>query len=118
MDYSEYIDVPSAKARFMGNEALYKKFLFQIPERSLFRDLEERLGEGNAEDAFVAAHTMKGLVANLSLTAVEKNISAVVEPLRAGNMPDDADFQKLKELYEKTIGVIQEIQREDIRLFD
>lgn len=117
MDYSEYIDVPSAKSRFMNNEALYKRFLFQLPEKGMIQDLDEKMGAGNIKDAFAAAHTIKGVVANLSLTAVEKSISLVVEPLRAGNMPDDADYQKLKELYEKTIEVILEIQKEDVQLF-
>ena len=117
MDYSEYIDIPSVKSRFMGNEALFKRFLFQFPDKGMLQDLEEKVSAGDAKEAFASAHTMKGVVANLSLTAVEKSIAPVVEALRAGNLPDDADYQKLKELYEKTMEVILEIQKADVQLF-
>lgn len=117
MDYRDYVDVPSAKDRFMGNEAMFKKFLYQLPDRNMFQDLEDKLDAGDVKEAFVAAHTLKGLAANLSLKGMEKELHVVVEALRAGNMPEDAQRQALREKYAECVEVIEIIREQNIQLF-
>lgn len=67
MEISNYIDVADAAERFMKNDGIFKKFLFRFPGEKGFQELFDLLEKGTAEEAFRAAHTMKGLAANLSL---------------------------------------------------
>ncbi|MCM1284036.1 MAG: Hpt domain-containing protein [Muribaculaceae bacterium] len=117
MDYNEYIDVASAKDRFMGNEQMFKHFLYQLPERDLFQNLVDKLEEKNVEEAFAAAHTIKGLVGNLSLSGLGQRVNPVVEALRAGNLPSEEEQQLLKDEYEKAIAFIEKVKEQDLPLF-
>ena len=69
------IQVDEALERLMGSEALL--------ERLLGKFLEDRnLAEDRREDAFRAAHTLKGVCGNLSMTRLEALVSQMVELLR------------------------------------
>lgn len=88
-------DYETTMARFLGSEAMYLKLL-----NMLFRDdSREKLGAaleaGDLAGAFEAAHTLKGVAANLGLTPLCSAVSAIVEPLRAGD--DTADYPALFE---------------------
>ena len=71
--------------RFMGNEAMYMRFLDMLFEDENLRRLGEALEEGNMNDAFTAAHTLKGVAGTMGLTPLYKAICAIVEPLRSGD---------------------------------
>ena len=51
----------------MGSEALVKRFAVKFLEDKSFEELTESLKEKDGEDAFRAAHTLKGICANLGL---------------------------------------------------
>lgn len=112
----EVIDIPSAKERFMGNEALYKKFLFRFPDSSLMTELEQHLAEKNVEDAFRDAHTMKGMVGNLSLYKLMDSASKVTEILRAGELPKE-EMDELREAYRTALDTVKAIMEKDEALF-
>lgn len=117
MGYLEELDIPSAKERFMENEALYKKFLFKLPENTLLNDLEQHLAEGNLEEAFRDAHTMKGMLGNLSMYKVMEAASKVTEKLRANTPPEDEEMEELRTTYKAALSVVDEIKENDIKLF-
>ena len=75
-------DYHSTMARFMGNEAMYMKFLDM-----LFKD--DNLEKLVYEEALSAAHTLKGVVGNMGRTPLFHAVCAVVEPLRAGTASVD-----------------------------
>lgn len=63
------------------------------------------------EDAFRAAHTIKGICQNLSLTALLKAASELTEALRnKTEYSNDIEpyFENLKEIYTRTISYINE----------
>jgi len=117
MRYEDIIDIPSAKERFMGNYKIFSKFLYQFPERSLFSDLKEQINQKEIEKAFETAHTMKGIVGNLSLKEIEKPLLPLVEVLRKGENPTDQEWEALEEAYKHTVEEIRNIQKEDTPLF-
>ena len=90
------IDIDAGVERFMGNEALYEKFLHRFAEDKSYSELAAALAEGNCETAFTAAHTLKGVSGNLSLTKLQKIVSEQVEYLRAGNL--DAAIPLMKDI--------------------
>ena len=67
------------------------KFLTRVISDPSFVLLESAFANGNAEEAFRAAHTIKGVCGNLSLTKMAKSASALTEALRgAAEIPPEA----------------------------
>lgn len=117
MEICDYIDAADAAGRFMNNEAMYKKFLFRFGDEDGFPSLFDRLENGTAEEAFNAAHTMKGLCANLSLKSINTILVPMTETLRGGDMPEKAQVEELRRAYEETLEVLEKVQKEEIPLF-
>lgn len=110
-------DVDTAIKRFMGNEALYIKFLTKFEKDESFADIEKYVAEKNAEEIFKAAHTLKGVAANLGLDQIAQNASDVVEIFRGKAQFDDADtdrldgiMENLRSTYQTLIQIIHEQQ--------
>ena len=73
-------------ARCFGNEALYLKLVATIPGEASFGKLKDALAEKNLKAAFEAAHALKGVLGNLSLTPLYAPTSELTELLRAGTI--------------------------------
>ena len=69
-------------ARFAGQPALYEKYLLRMPQDLTFSLLRQAVAEKNGREAFFQAHTLKGILGNLSLTALYQELSPLVERLR------------------------------------
>ena len=102
-------DYDDVVRRLMG-EKLVRKFLLK------FLDDERTLSEGDYKEAFRAAHTLKGVCQNLSLTSLYQVSSQLTEELRnedtavPGN-PNISDYMsKVTAEYHKTIEAIQELE--------
>ncbi len=107
-------DVEATLKRFMGNDAIYLKFLGKFPGDQNYANLGANMESGNYEEAYKCAHALKGVVGNLGLTPIFDHVSVLVEELRnKANADVDAarageEWQKVKEVYEKFISVINE----------
>ena len=55
------IDVDSVMQRFMGSERLTEKFMKRFADDMTFSQLEKAVAAGDSEEAFRAAHTLKGV---------------------------------------------------------
>jgi HPt (histidine-containing phosphotransfer) domain-containing protein len=77
-------------ARCFGNETLYFKLVRTIPAESGFDKLAAAIGENDLATAFEHAHSLKGILGNLSLTPLYEPICAMTEKLRAR---EQADYQ-------------------------
>ena len=97
------VDYQTTMNRFMGNNALYLKLLDLLFQDTNLRQLGEALDMNDLSGAFVAAHTLKGVVGNMGLSLLYDAVSAIVVPLRIGEPRDDyqamfaaiqAEFQK------------------------
>lgn len=97
--------------RFMGNEALVERFMFKFLNDKSFSQLTEQLSAKNAEEAFKACHTLKGVMGNLALDGFKKPVLELTEVLRAGSLDgSDELYAAIKEKYEPLIGILQKYQ--------
>lgn len=89
-------DVRGLTERFMNDMDLYQTCLQMFWDDLSYQHLGEALQAGNCKKAFEAAHTMKGVVANLGLTPLLATVTRLVEPLRAGSCAGlEADYEVL-----------------------
>lgn len=107
-------DVEGTLKRFMGNDAIYQKFLGKFPNDPNYANLGTNIESGNFEEAYKCAHALKGVVGNLGLTPIFDTVSTLVEELRnKANADVDAvrakeEWQEIKTVYEKFITIINE----------
>ena len=105
-------DYEGVVSRLVKEERI-KKFLFKFLTDSTFTGLTEFIADGNYEEAFRAAHTIKGLCQNLGFDQLYKSSFALTEALRGGKKPeDDTLYQQVKEDYEQVINAIKSLDAE------
>lgn len=105
------IEVDEALRRFLGNEALYIKFLLKFPKDKSYMNLISAIEDNNLEEAFKSAHTLKGVAGNLSLNNLYNLLIPYVEILREGDL--EAAKTKLAELEKAYTTAIQGIFKLD-----
>ena len=76
----------------LGSEALIKKFALKFLEDTSFQSLKEGLEKGDGEQAFRAAHTLKGVCLNLGFDNLYPSSKDLTELLRAGSMDGYEDL--------------------------
>lgn len=100
-------NVEEGRRRLMQNDALYIRLLHHFPQVVEKCTLCENLEQQDYKSAFQAAHDMKGVTANLSLTPLYEGYSDMVSRLRAekydGLMEEGARLGALAEEICKTI---------------
>ena len=69
-------------SRCLNNEAFYLRMVKMGLNDKHFDQLQEAVASGNAKEAFEAAHALKGVMGNLSLTPVYDPVCALTEALR------------------------------------
>ena len=74
-----------ALARFMNNSELYVKMLGKFPAAVRDADVPAHFAAKDYEAAVSAAHTLKGVSGNLSLTPLFTAYTEIVRLLRAGD---------------------------------
>lgn len=89
-------DTAEGISRCCGSEALYLRLVKMIPEEKGFDALQNAIEANDPEAAFAAAHTLKGVLGNLSLTPMYELASDMTELLRAREGTDYASM--LREL--------------------
>lgn len=93
-------DVDNTISRFMGNEDLYLKFLNKFQNDQSFTNIKQCIAEENAVETFKAAHTLKGVAANLGLDPIAKCASDITELLRGKEDFSDVDMGQLNTIKE------------------
>jgi HPt (histidine-containing phosphotransfer) domain-containing protein len=78
------MDAENGVKRVGGNESLYIRLLKKYVADNYYEQLAVKLREGDLEAATGAAHTLKGVSANLSLPAVNEAALAVELALKNG----------------------------------
>lgn len=100
------ISVKEGAERFNDNLEVYEKCLYEFPNDEHYNELFEALKDEDAQRAFAAAHALKGVAGNLSLTRLYTDIVPLVEVLRAGTVegadallePVAADYKEIIEI--------------------
>lgn len=72
-------------SRLGGNAALVRLLLGKFPKDGSFSELSCALEDGRTQDAFQAAHTLKGVSANLGIQSLFLKASEITEYLRGGD---------------------------------
>ncbi|MBQ6154043.1 MAG: Hpt domain-containing protein [Ruminococcus sp.] len=81
-------DTAEGLARCYGNEALYLRLIGMVVKEQNFDNLERAIAANDLNAAFEAAHALKGVLGNLSLTPMYDKCSEITELLRARTETD------------------------------
>jgi HPt (histidine-containing phosphotransfer) domain-containing protein len=102
------VNVDTAMERFMNNTALLERFLRKFYTDQNYPKLKEALGNNDTQEAFSAAHTLKGVSGNLSLDTMYEVVSEITELLRAEDIEGAKEFfPRVTEIYERTLEGLQ-----------
>lgn len=94
----------------MRTEERVKKFVLMFLKDDSFRLLEDSLAGKNVDEAFRAAHTLKGVGQNLSFERFYKIDFEITEMLRAKDMDAAiAAMPKLRECYQNIVDCIAKL---------
>ncbi len=86
------VNTQEGLSRCMNNEAFYLKLVNMALDNGGYAQLTAAVRAGDKHAAFEAAHALKGMVGNLSLTPLYEPVSEMTELLRAGS---EADYESL-----------------------
>ncbi|MBO6114958.1 MAG: Hpt domain-containing protein [Lachnospiraceae bacterium] len=86
-------NVEEGLTRCINNEALYLRLVGTVVDEKNFDKLRNALEEGNPDEAFEAAHALKGVLGNLALTPIYDKVVEMTELLRART---DMDYSALE----------------------
>ncbi len=104
--FYEAIDSPAKPVieRFGGNADMARRFVLKFTEDGSFGSLAEALGNNEKEEAFRAAHTLKGISVSLGFEKLFEKSSQITELLRSGDMEGAKEaYPELKAEYFKVI---------------
>lgn len=102
------VNIEDALQRFMNNSALYEKMLGKLVKNVREIEVLPSIEAGDYNAACDKAHTLKGVMGNLSITPLYKSYTQIVNLLRENN-PDEAKTLLLETLpvQEKIIACIE-----------
>ncbi len=104
------VNMKTAMERFMNNEDLLVRFLKKFSQDPNYGMFKEAMAEKRYEDAFKAAHTLKGLCGNLSLEGLFDIVSREVEFLRNKQYPEAEEaLPEVVQEYEKITEILDSI---------
>ena len=99
----------------LRSERLVQKFVLKFLSDGSYDLLCRSLEEKNYEEAFRAAHTIKGVCQNLSIDKLQASSSRLCEALRNGYTPEaDALAEETAEDYRQTVAAIRAFQEASV----
>lgn len=97
----------------LRSEKMVQKFALKFLKDSSYDLLVRSLQEKNYEEAFRAAHTIKGVCQNLGFTKLGDSSSHLTDALRSGWSEEAGPYvEQVKEDYEKTTGALRILEAE------
>ena len=94
-----------------SSEALVKKFALKFLDDNSYSNLEDALADGNVENAFRAAHTLKGICLNLGLKNLYTVSSDLTEKLRGRELDGyEALYERVSEQYKITVNALKSVE--------
>lgn len=93
----------------MMRESLVEKFTLKFLDDPSYDNLCEAISQQNREDAFRAAHTIKGVCQNLSFTKLYQSSNLLTQELRNGWGSDTENlFAQVQKDYAEMIDAIKQ----------
>lgn len=97
----------------LRSERLVQKFVLKFLEDGSYDLLCRSMAEENYEEAFRAAHTLKGVCQNLSFDQLYGSSAKLCEALRGGYHPEaPALVEQVRADYQQTAAAIRSFQAE------
>ena len=97
----------------LRSERLVTKFVVKFLDDDSCALLLRSMDAENYEEAFRAAHTIKGVCQNLSIDKLQASSSRLCESLRNGYTPEsDALAEEVRADYSQTAAAIEAFQKE------
>lgn len=91
----------------MPSERLIQKYVLKFPADPSFENLKKAIEGREEEEAFRAAHTIKGICANLGLSKLLKSSSSLTDALRSGwSSEAESLFDQVESDYRQTVEAI------------
>lgn len=101
-------DLEGAIKRFCGDEALYVSCLGMFLKDETMEQLNQAIDEQRWDDAFTAAHALKGVAGNMGFVPLMHAISKLVVQIRSGRLADiSSTLVQVNEIYREIIDVVQ-----------
>lgn len=101
-----------AKSRLMSDK-LITKFILKFLADPSMETLRAAVAKDNKEEAFRAAHTLKGVAANLAFTELSASASALTEQLRPCTEEPDAKLVKaVEQSYDLVVSTLKQFEAE------
>lgn len=92
----------------LRSERLIQKFLLKFLEDDSYDQLCRAMQQQNHQEAFRAAHTIKGICLNFGFTTLLQSSSALTDSLRNGWSPESIPLaEQVTCDYQRTINAIQ-----------
>jgi HPt (histidine-containing phosphotransfer) domain-containing protein len=102
-ELKQYVNTEKALERIRGNSKLFKTLLTHfLATRTQFEQLRKEIEANDREAAAKSVHTIKGVAANLSMTALYE-ICPPFEALLKTDADTAETFKNFEATYEKTI---------------
>ncbi len=93
------VDTKEGLTRCMNNQTFYFKMLKMGLNNDQFEKLDKALAANKMDEAFEAAHALKGVLGNLALTPLYNPLAEMTEMLRAKKSADYVSmYQPILEL--------------------
>ena len=93
--------------RFRSEDRV-RRFVVKFLTDPSYDNLIKAYDEKNLEEAFRAAHTIKGICQNLSFTKLYESSHVLSDKLKAGEFDDTAEIlEQVKADYARTVSAIQ-----------
>ncbi len=77
------VNTSEAINRFMGNEALFLKFMRRLPKILKLSEMKQALSDDNGDEFYALMHDLKGVSGNLGLTDVYDAAQATLVEYRS-----------------------------------
>jgi HPt (histidine-containing phosphotransfer) domain-containing protein len=103
-------DVETTVKRFMGNEALYEKFVMKFLDDKNCEGIQANIEKSDYKEVFNCAHALKGVSANLGLDPITAIAAELCDLLR-NKQAEDVDAGKVDELGAKLTEVCGRIRK-------
>lgn len=102
------VDTKEGLNRCMNNEGFYLRMINLGLSNEYFDTLGKAIEEGNLEEAFEAAHALKGVIGNLALTPIYDPLADMTEMLRAKKQADYiVVYRPIKEKRDKLLAMLK-----------
>jgi len=111
-DDAVYVNISEGSARVMNNIKLYVKLLTKFKNDNNLNELEAAIAAGDMARAQGAAHTIKGVAANLALAELFKQCLELETQIKGGAAQPE-QLETVKTVFAATLQQIEKVIAEN-----